>query len=146
MTIHLATDHAGFAHKEAMKKYLEEKGYTVVDHGAYTLDTNDDYPDFVLPCAQAVAATEGDMGIIFGGSGEGEQMAANKIPGIRATEYYGGEKGAEILKLSREHNDANILSIGARFVSIEESIAAVQLWLDTVFSGEEKHERRIEKF
>ena len=144
MTIHLATDHAGFSHKEAMKKYLEEKGYIVKDHGAYTLDVGDDYPDFVLPCAEAVAATEGDMGVIFGGSGEGEQMAANKIAGIRAAEYYGGN--LEIVQLSREHNNANILSIGARFVSIEESIAAVQLWLDTEFSGEEKHEHRIEKF
>lgn len=146
MTIHLATDHAGFAHKEALKKYLAEKGYMVKDHGAYTLDVGDDYPDFVLPCAEAVAATEGDMGVIFGGSGEGEQMAANKIAGIRAAEYYGGEKGAEILKLSREHNDANILSIGARFVSIEESISAVQLWLDIPFSNDPRHEHRIEKF
>lgn len=144
MTIHLATDHAGFAHKEALKKYLAEKGYMVKDHGAYTLDVGDDYPDFVLPCAEAVAATDRDMGVIFGGSGEGEQMAANKVPGIRAAEYYGGN--LEIVQLSREHNDANILSIGGRFVSIEESIAAVQLWLDTPFSNDPRHQHRIEKF
>lgn len=144
MTIHLATDHAGFAHKEAMKKYLEEKGYAVADHGAYTLDAKDDYPDFILPCAKAVAGYAGDMGVIFGGSGEGEQMAANKVSGIRAAEYYGGN--VEIVKLSREHNNANILSIGARFVSTEESIVAAQLWLDTPFSGDPRHEHRIEKF
>ena len=144
MTIHIATDHAGFDHKQALKTYLESKGYTVVDHGAFVKDLNDDYPDFITPCALAVADTVGDMGIIFGGSGEGEQMAANKIPGIRACEYYGGN--IEIVKLSREHNDANMLSIGARFVDIEDSIIAVQIWLDTAFSGDERHERRIEKF
>lgn len=143
MNIHIASDHAGFEMKELLKKYLIETGHTVTDHGAFTYDALDDYPDFIIPCATAVVHTRDSFGIILGGSGQGEQITANKIDGIRAIEYYGGN--LDIIKLGREHNDANILSIGARFVTNDESIQAVQVFLDTSFSGDERHIQRIEK-
>ncbi len=144
MKIHIATDHAGFSHKELLKAHLLERGCEVVDHGAAALDENDDYPDFVLPCAHAVAADPQAKGIIFGGSGQGEAMCANRIPGIRAVVYYGGDH--DIIRFSREHNDANMLSIGARFVREEELADIVDMWLTTPFSGEERHSRRLSKF
>ncbi len=146
MKLHLATDHAGFAHKEVLKSYLlQQEGIEVVDHGASEYVEGDDYPDYIVPCAQAVAAdTDNSMGVIFGGSGEGEAMAANRISGIRAVVYYGGP--TDILTLSREHNAANILSIGARFMTSEESIQGVALWLATPFSNDERHIRRLGKF
>lgn len=144
MKIHLATDHAGLTHKEIVKKYLIESGIEVVDHGAMVAIEDDDYPDFMTPCAQAVAEDTESFGIIFGGSGQGEAMCANRVPGVRAVVYYGGS--TDILTLSREHNNANILSIGARFVTPEEIIEAVKLWLATPFSGEARHIRRLSKF
>ncbi|HWC57881.1 MAG TPA: RpiB/LacA/LacB family sugar-phosphate isomerase [Candidatus Paceibacterota bacterium] len=144
MKIHLATDHAGFAHKEALKKMLIEGGYEIIDHGATTLDPYDDYPDFMTPCAEAVAADTESRGIIFGKSGEGEAMVSNRVRGVRAVVYYGGSD--DIITLSRMHNDANMLSIGAGFVSVEETFRVVELWLATPFSGEERHVRRINKF
>ncbi len=146
MKLHLATDHPGFTHKELLKEFLNtQEGVEVVDHGALTLVEDDDYPDYILPCAQAVAADpDNSMAIIFGGSGQGEAMCANRVPGVRAAVYYGGPN--EILTLSREHNNANILSIGARFISPEETIEVVKLWLATPFSGDERHVRRLSKF
>ena len=144
MTIHLATDHAGFAHKEAIKEYLMSQGITVIDHGARELVESDDYPDFIMPCAVAVSEDNESKGIIFGGSGQGEAMVANRVPGVRATVYYGGT--VEIIALSREHNDANILSVGARFVSIPEAKKIIDLWLATAFTQDPKHIRRINKF
>jgi len=144
MTIHLATDHAGFAHKEAIKEYLISQGITVIDHGARELVESDDYPDFIMPAAQAVAEDTESKGIIFGGSGQGEAMVANRVKGVRATVYYGGT--VEIIALSREHNDANILSVGARFVSIPEAKKIIDLWLATAFTQDPKHIRRINKF
>ncbi len=144
MKIHLATDHAGFEHKEILKSHLLEKGYEVVDHGPNKLDENDDYPDFITPCAQAIALSPEDKAVIFGGSGEGEAMCANRISGVRAVVYYGGS--TEILTFSRDHNNANILSIGARFINAEEVAPVVDLWLDTPFSGNERHVRRLSKF
>ena len=144
MIIHLATDHAGYLHKEAVKKYLETQGIEVVDHGALSLDDQDDYPDFVALASVAVAQDQESMGIVFGGSGQGEAMVANRINGVRAAVYYGGP--ADIVTLSREHNAANILSIGARFVSIEDSIEVIRLWLETPFSNDERHIRRLNKF
>jgi ribose 5-phosphate isomerase B len=144
MKIHLATDHAGFDHKEVLKSHLLEKGLEVIDHGPLKLDENDDYPDFITPCAQAIAISKEDKAIIFGGSGEGEAMCANRIKGVRAVVYYGGS--TEILTFSRDHNDANVLSIGARFIEAEKSNEAVDLWLDTPFSGDERHIRRLAKF
>lgn len=144
MIIHLATDHAGYEHKEALKAHLLEKGYQVVDHGALTLDENDDYPDFIQACAKAVSIDATSMGIIFGGSGQGEAMCANRTRGIRAITYYGYQ--TDILVYSRQHNNANILSLGARFVTTEEVAQAADLWLATPFSGDERHIRRLSKF
>lgn len=143
MNIHIATDHAGFELKESLRKYLLDHGYQVTDHGAFAYDADDDYPDYIIPCAQAVAKDMQSLGIILGGSGQGEQITANKVPGIRAIEYYGGN--LEIIKLGREHNDANILSLGARFMDIDEAVAAVELFISTEFSGNERHVRRLEK-
>jgi ribose 5-phosphate isomerase B len=143
MNIHIATDHAGFEMKEFVKKHLVESGNHVTDHGAFTYDSFDDYPDFITPCAVAVADDTRSLGIIFGGSGQGEQITANKIDGIRAIEYYGGN--LEIIKLGREHNNANILSIGARFITNDQAIAAIQVFLNTSFSENERHIRRIDK-
>ncbi len=145
MKIHLATDHAGYLHKEAIKAYLLGEGVEVIDHGAMSLVTDDDYPDYMLPCAQAVALDpDHSMGVIFGGSGEGEAMCANRVVGARAVVYYGGP--TEILTLSREHNAANILSLGARFLTPDEAIQAVTIWLATPFSNDERHVRRLSKF
>src|SRR5258708_926404 len=115
MKIYLASDHAGFTLKGKIAEMLHEMGHEVEDVGDQQPDPGDDYPDFIIPAARKVAADPSSRGIIFGGSGEGEEMAANRVPGVRAAEYYGGPK--EILILSRQHNDANILSLGARFLS-----------------------------
>lgn len=148
MMIYLGTDHAGFELKEKVKMFLQEKGHEVADLGAYQLNNEDDYPDFILPVARAVAhdLVQGkeSRGIIFGGSGQGEAMAANRVNGVRAVVYYGGS--VDIIKLSREHNNANILSIGARFVPEKEALDAISLWLEIPFTGEERHVRRIMKF
>jgi ribose 5-phosphate isomerase B len=140
--IYIGSDHAGFELKEKIKIFLKEFGYEVTDKGAFSLNNEDDYPDFIIPVAESVANTD-NFGIIFGGSGQGEAISANKIDGVRAIEYYGGD--LEIIKLGREHNDANILSIGARFTKEEEAIEAVQLFLETKFNQEERHSRRINK-
>lgn len=142
-TIYLASDHAGFDLKEALIPYLRERGYTVEDIGPPTLDPQDDYPDYILPMAARVAGDTGSLGIALGGSGQGEAMVANRVKGARAAVYYGGKD--EILKLSREHNNANILSMGARFVSAEEAKQALEVWLATPFSNDERHVRRIAK-
>ncbi|MCH7764157.1 MAG: RpiB/LacA/LacB family sugar-phosphate isomerase [Candidatus Marinimicrobia bacterium] len=142
MKIHLATDHAGLELKNAIKTYLMEKGHNVTDHGAYEYDAMDDYPDFIFPCAKAVAADPESRGIILGGSGQGEAMAANRIKGVRAAVFYNGTE--EIVKLSRQHNNANILSLGARFMTEEEITKIIEIWLDEPFEGGQ-HQQRIEK-
>ena len=142
MKIHLATDHAGLDLKNSIKNYLLKKEYFVEDHGAYDYDAEDDYPDFIFPCAKAVADDEESRGIILGGSGQGEAMAANRIKGIRAAVFYNGPN--EIVELSRMHNNANILSIGARFLSNQEAESIIELWLSTDFE-EGRHEKRINK-
>ena len=118
------------------------KGYDVTDHGAHEYDALDDYPDFIFPCARAVAADSSSRGIILGGSGQGEAMAANRVKGVRAAVFYNGPE--EIIKLSREHNNANILSLGARFMSEEEIYKIIELWFEEPFEGG-RHERRIAK-
>lgn len=143
MKVYIGTDHAGYELKEHLKVYLCELGHDVEDMGAFELEKDDDYPDFIRPVADAVASDHDSMGIVLGGSGQGEEMVANKVSGIRAAEYYGGN--LDIIKLTREHNNSNILSIGARFVHEEEAKKAVKLFLDTPFSGDERHIRRIEK-
>jgi ribose 5-phosphate isomerase B len=144
MKIHLATDHAGFTHKESVKEYLAHQGFEIIDHGAFMINEEDDYPDYMKLAAEAVAKDSNDAGIIFGYSGEGEAMVANRYPAIRAAVYNGGSR--EIVRLSREHNNANILSIGAHFISIDETIQAVALWLTTPFSQDARHIRRLGKF
>lgn len=142
-TIHLATDHAGFEMKEFLKSALDQLGYTVIDHGNDIYDENDDYPDYISLAANAVSADPDDRGIIFGGSGQGEAIVANRYPNVRATTYYHFDP--EIIKLSREHNNANILSIGARFLSNEEMLESVLFWLEIPFVSGQRHDRRIEK-
>jgi len=144
MTIYLATDHAGYMLKEAIKKNLQEQGRTVIDCGAITREPEDDYPDYISKAAQAISENPDNFAIVFGGSGQGEAMVANRFKGVRAAVWYGGS--SEILKLSREHNNANVLSFGARFVSEQEAIEAVSLWLKTPFSNDERHKRRISKY
>lgn len=143
MKIHIASDHAGFEMKNFLKNELVTQGYDVIDYGPKSLDINDDYPDFILPCAQAVGADDASFGVILGGSGEGEQIIANKVDGVRAIEYYG--KNPEIIKLGREHNNANILSLGARFLNNDEALSAVKLFIETNFTDEDRHTRRVEK-
>lgn len=140
--IYLATDHAGFELKEKAKQFLEAEGYEVEDCGAYKLDPADDYPDFIVKAAQAISKDPQSKAIIFGGSGQGEAMMANKFPNVRAVVFYGN---ADMVLLTREHNDANILSLGARFLTEDEALEAVKLWLETPFTEEERHVRRIEK-
>lgn len=142
MKVHLATDHAGLELKDKIKLHLIELGHEVIDHGAYEYDALDDYPDFIFPCARAVAEDQESRGIILGGSGQGEAMAANRIKGIRAAVFYNGPE--EIIKLSRQHNNANILSLGARFMTEEEIYKIIKIWFDEDFKGG-RHQRRIEK-
>ena len=143
MTIHLATDHAGYEHKNAVATWLTAEGYTVTDHGAYVYDAEDDFPDFIVRAALSVTRTPQDRAIIFGGSGQGEAMLANRFPGVRATVLYSDSR--EIVTLSREHNNANVLSIGARLLSIDDTKKHIWNWLHTDFSTIEKYERRNQK-
>ena len=144
MKIFLGTDHAGFELKEAVKKWLKGLGYDVSDEGAFDFNESDDYPDFISIVAKQVASNPAlHRGLIFGGSGQGEAMVANRYPGVRATVYYGPPD--KIIILSRQHNDANVLSIGARFVPEAEAIAAIKLWLETAFPGDTRHARRLAK-
>ncbi|HNW71633.1 MAG TPA: RpiB/LacA/LacB family sugar-phosphate isomerase [Candidatus Paceibacterota bacterium] len=159
MKIYLGADHAGFELKEKLKVYLGELGYEVEDKGNSKYEQDDDYPDFIKKVAEAVSGDVESKGIIIGGSGQGEAICANKIKGIRAVVFYGpkepinpvdinGKKSVdtfEIIKLSREHNNANILSLGLRFITEDEAKFAIELFLNTKFSGEERHIRRINK-
>jgi len=151
MKIYIGTDHVGFELKEKLKVYLAELGFEVQDFGAFNFVGTDDYPDYIKLVAEAVAEDKGSFGIILGGSGQGEAMCANRTKGIRTAVFYGQKEGTspdsfEIVKITREHNNANILSIGARFVSEDEAKFAVELFLNTKFSGDERHIRRINKF
>ncbi len=144
--MYLATDHAGFSLKEEVKKYLEEKGQEVYDCGALTLEPGDDYPEYMAQAANNVqkdALHEPSFAIIFGGSGQGEAIVANRFRHVRAIVYAGGN--LELVKLGREHNDANVLAIGARFVTLAEAIQAIELFLVTPFSHAERHADRIIK-
>ena len=142
MKIHIATDHAGLDLKNIIRDYLISKGHEVTDHGAHEYDALDDYPDYIFPCAKAVASDLESRGIILGGSGQGEAMAANRFKGVRAAVFYNGP--VEIVKLSREHNNANILSLGARFMTEDEIYGVIEMWLDEPFGGG-RHQRRIDK-
>ena len=142
MKIHIATDHAGLDLKNIIRDYLISKGHEITDHGAHEYDALDDYPDYIFPCAKAVASDLESRGIILGGSGQGEAMAANRVKGVRAAVFYNGP--VEIVKLSREHNNANILSLGARFMTQDEIYGVIEMWLDEPFGGG-RHQRRIDK-
>ncbi|MEK7227381.1 MAG: RpiB/LacA/LacB family sugar-phosphate isomerase [Patescibacteria group bacterium] len=144
MKIYVASDHAGFELKGKLIVYLQGLGYEVLDKGAFKYNESDDYPDFIKPVASAVASDpERSRGIILGKSGEGEAICANRVKGVRATVFYGSP--LDIIRLSREHNDANILSLAAGFVEEGMARLAVKSWLETPFSGDERHIRRIKK-
>lgn len=150
LKIILASDHAGFELKGIIKTFLEELGYSVLDVGAHELVPEDDFPVYVSAGAIKVAEdlSGNTKAIVIGGSGQGEAMMANRFPGVRAVVWYGGGVSSsqlDIIKLSREHNDANVLAIGARFVTEEEAKQAVEKWLATPFSGIEKYQRRNEE-
>src|SRR3989344_7089602 len=138
--IYLATDHRGFGLKEKIKEWLAEWGYPYEDMGAFEYNKEDDYPDFVRLAAQKVSENPANnKAIILGGSGQGEAMVANRCQGVRAAVYYSDSD--EIIKMSREHNNANVLSLGASFLNDEAAKKAIRLWLETPFSGEERHIR-----
>lgn len=149
MKIVFATDHAGFELKEELKRAIGELGYEVEDYGAYESNPEDDYPEFIAQAAQAVSKDpEHCWGVVLGASGQGEAIVANRFPNVRAIVYAGplsGTQGHELLRLSREHNNANVLALGARFLTFEEAQKALELWLSTPFSNEERHDRRIQK-
>jgi len=139
--IYLAADHAGFSHKEEIKAWLIGEGKEVVDLGAESYDAEDDFPQYMAAAAKAVAKDpDNNCAIIFGGSGQGEAMTANRYRNVRATVYYGGSD--EVIMLSRAHNDANILSLGSRFISVNDAKRVIWLWLSAPFGGEEKYSRR----
>ncbi len=147
----IGADHAGFELKKKLVDFLRAEGRTVEDMGAEKLMPEDDYPEILAPLAMRVATDpEKYAGIVIGGSGTGEAIVCNRFPGVRAAVYYGGGyiderswSSLDIVKVAREHNDANVLSLGARFVTDEEAMAAAKLFLSTPFSGEPRHERRI---
>ncbi len=158
--VFFAADHAGFALKNALVEHVRTLGYDVEDLGAAVLNPDDDYPDFVTQLAKRVAAEADSRGIVVGGSGQGEAMCANRVPGIRTAIFYGpmranaaldieggrSEDGYDAVRLPRRHNNANVLSIGARFVSPLEADQAVRIFLDTPFSPASRHARRLAKF
>ena len=139
MRVHLGCDHAGLELKDHLLGWLKDNGHEPVDHGPFVYDAVDDYPVFCLRAAEGVAADPGSLGIVIGGSGNGEQMAANKVAGVRAALVW----NADVAVLAREHNDANVISIGGRMHSVEEMTHFVDVFIRTPFSGEERHARRI---
>ena len=142
MKIYIAADHAGFNLKKYLIAQLRVDGYGIEDCGAHDYDPLDDYPDFIMPASEKVAKDQSSKGIIIGGSGQGEAIAANRIKGARAIVYYDGP--IDIIKLSRLHNNANILSLGARFISSERAMEILNIWLSEKFEGG-RHENRINK-
>ncbi len=141
MKIYLGTDHGGYELKEKLKVFLAELGFETVDMGTHTPNPGDDYPDFIFPAVEAVVGDSGSLGIVLGRSGNGEQIAANKVKGIRAALCLTNE----MAKKAREHNDANVLAIGADLVSKDEAIDIVKTFIKTPFSGNERHVRRLQK-
>jgi ribose 5-phosphate isomerase B len=139
MHVYLGSDHAGYELKAHLVDYLGTQGYDVVDVGPSTFDPEDDYPAFCLHTGARVVADPGSLGVVIGGSGNGEQIAANKVPGVRAALAW----NEETARLSREHNDANVVAVGARMHSTDEATRLVTTFLTTAFSGSERHLRRI---
>ncbi len=140
MRIHLAADHAAFELKEHLAEHLRAAGHDVVDHGAPELDPQDDYPPYCFAAGEAVVAEPGSLGIVLGGSGNGEQIAANKVTGVRAALAWNDDTA----RLARAHNDANVLSIGARQHSPDAAVALVEAFLAEPFSQDPRHQRRID--
>jgi ribose 5-phosphate isomerase B len=139
MRVHIGSDHAGFELKNFLVAELGSEGHDVVDHGPEAYDAEDDYPTYCIPAAEGMVADPGSLAIVIGGSGNGEQIAANKVVGTRAALAYDHETAT----LARQHNDANVISIGARMHTQEEALEMVRLFLGTPFSGDERHARRI---
>ncbi len=139
MRVHIGSDHAGLEFKSKIIEHLRSQGHEVTDHGPFEYDALDDYPQFCIPAAEAVAKDPGSFGVVLGGSGNGEQMAANKVEGIRAALVW----SLETAKLAREHNDANVISIGGRMHPEKFCLDLVDTFLATPFSGDERHVRRI---
>lgn len=140
MRVHLGTDHAGLELKDALAAWLADHGYEPVDHGAHEYDADDDYPPFCVAAAQAAVEEPGSLAIVIGGSGNGEQIAANKVRGARAALAWSTETAA----LAREHNDAQVMAIGGRMHTVEQAVEIVETFLTTPFSGAERHQRRID--
>lgn len=161
MNLFIATDHTGFLLKADLVEYVREAlSHKIEDLGAHELNPDDDYPDFIRPCVEKVVATPGSLGIVIGGSGQGEAMAANRIAGARCALYYGQARaigavdaegapaldGYDIVRLAREHNNANVLSIAARFTTPEDAREAVRIFIETPFAALPRHVRRLGKF
>lgn len=160
MKLYIASDHTGFALKGELASYVRMLGYEVEDMGAHELVPDDDYPDLITPVAERVAVTPDTLGIVIGGSGQGEAMAANRVKGVRCALFYGPAKAVgaidaegapsldayDIVRLTREHNNANVLSLAARFVDLETAKEAVRIFIETPFTAQERHLRRIGKF
>jgi ribose 5-phosphate isomerase B len=159
MKIALATDHTGYEQLKDIKEFLESLGHECEDYGPGSLNISDDYPDFIFKAAQAVAQGNCEKGIILGGSGQGEAMAANRLKGVRCAVFYGpavvgriidangrvSSSPYEIVRLSREHNNSNMISLAARFVSLMDMKQVIKVWLDTPFTEQPRHVRRIDK-
>jgi ribose 5-phosphate isomerase B len=139
MRVHIGSDHAGFELKNHLVEALTADGHEVVDYGPHEYDADDDYPVFCIPAAEAAVAEQGSLGVVIGGSGNGEQIAANKVTGARAALAY----DLNTARLARQHNDANVVSIGARMHTLEEALEMVRAFLSTSFSGDPRHARRI---
>ncbi len=159
MKIYLATDHAGFKLKEVVKEFLLGQDYEVEDCGATTFETHDDYPDFIRKASEKISANPFDRAIIFGGNGQAEALLANKYPHVKAVVFYGPKEPTttvdatgrvsadpyEMIRLTREHDNSNVLSLAARFLTDDEALEAVKLWLKTPFSEDARHVRRLGK-
>ncbi|MBX4201916.1 RpiB/LacA/LacB family sugar-phosphate isomerase [Candidatus Saccharibacteria bacterium] len=159
MKIALATDHTGFEQLKELQAYLESLGHECESYGPAKLNINDDYPDFIFKAAEAVAKGSAERGIILGGSGQGEAIAANRLKGVRCAVFYGpavvgriidangrvSSSPYEIVRLSREHNNSNMLSLAARFVSLMDMKQVIKIWLETAFTEQPRHVRRIDK-
>ncbi|UFU04073.1 ribose-5-phosphate isomerase [Ruania suaedae] len=141
MRIHLAADHAGFELKAVLADHLRTSGHEVIDHGAATYDAQDDYPAFCFAAGEAVVGDPASLGVVIGGSGNGEQIAANKVAGVRAALAW----NLETARLGRQHNDANVVAVGARQHTTAEALAIVDAFVAEAFSGDERHQRRIDQ-
>ena len=141
MRLHIAADHAGYDLKQHLVQLLTTAGHDVIDHGAHQLDPLDDYPAFCISTGEAVVAEPGSLGIVIGGSGNGEQIAANKVTGVRAVLAW----SLETARLGRQHNDANVIAVGGRMHSQEEATSFVEAFVAEPFSGDERHQRRVDQ-